>query len=104
MLLFAHENFKAQGGTDFLSYFQSTTLQTLKSYVKKLGAGVQDFRTLQLWTPNVSAILRTNEENILRIAKKYRSGRAFTLESSLALLSEAKISLERPSSKLTHEE
>lgn len=79
-------------------------MHTLKSYIKKLGAGSTEFRAQQLWKPNVSAILKTNEKNILGIAERYRSARAFTLESSLALLADANINLQRPSSKLTHEQ
>ena len=104
IILFANENFKKQNKQDFLTYFKDTTLHTLKSYIKKLGAGTLDFRTNQLWKPNVCSLLKTNEDNILMIAKKYRNGRAFSIDSSLALLSDAKINLERPSSKLTHME
>lgn len=63
-----------------------------------------NFRESILWTGTVNAVLKANKDFIHSIHDKFRIGFRFTLESAFLLLKSAGINLERPSSKLSHNE
>ena len=108
MLAVSYQNFKYNlpdaDDMEFLEYFDKNTVRFLRSYIKKMGQSMNNFRESIIWKDTVNAVLKSNKDFILKIYDKFRIGRRFTVESALLLLNSAEINLHRPSSNLNHAE
>ena len=72
-------NGEANEPQNLIDYFANTTLHTIKSYIRKTGAGAAEFREGMLWKPNVNLVLKTNSLLIQNVSDRFRIARNFTV-------------------------